>query len=810
MRHLICLTLVFFACLALPQDANPMTRKGKRALIVFKDGFAISGNVKEHADFIVDPSSGRSFTVHGTIFVDDSVRQIYFDPSLVEPKAIREEDVGKQQQLISLHRYRPTQTGMVTLPGWSVQSVSDWDGKWERTLSVKSGRGEFDITQRLTALNPIFAQVDTLRYDWVPYYFTSELGPETVRSLLFRYPDKKPLKESEKRLRIIRFFFQAGWLEPATREITSFERDFPSLAKTVAEYRKKAEKLQATLFGEQILRCAQKGQHHLAQDGMAEFLRSKSGLVDRELAVEIQNLHAKYQKDNEQLKKAQAYLKELIRDTSPSERAFFQKVVDVIARELNLDTLPRLESFLVYGAQFERELKQKSKHGQSAAEILALAATGWLQGNSVAEPDVKTARLLWTARGAILDFLKSPTAEARKQILDSMNRDQPLGVDVAARLIPYLPPAEPHEKITTELQKLSIDIDGPAQGNNYLVQLPPEYHHFRPYPVLMLLHSGQETADGMISRLSGLAAINGYILVAPVLGKGYEYSAQEHALLLDCLRDLRRKFHIDSDRVFLFGWRRGATMAFDVALSHPDPFAGVLIMNGHPGPYCGFYWPNAQYLPFYIVEGAINGSEPKENRDLFAKFLQRHYHSLYFEYKGRASEWYSAELPAMFQWMNCRIRKHPMKQLGVAGIGQTGEEFKTMRSTDNQFYWLSTSAISPRYLHSPAEAKGNRFFMPAMMQARIATGNEAIQKGGRAEKANVWYQINISTRGLQQLSIWLGPKMVDFTKPISVHEKGTVLLHRRIISPSLHTLLEDFYHRGDRQRLYFARIDLKL
>jgi hypothetical protein len=67
----------------------------------------------------------------------------------------------------------------------------------------------------------------------------------------------------------------------------------------------------------------------------------------------------------------------------------------------------------------------------------------------------------------------------------------------------------------------------------------------------------------------------------------------------------------------------------------------------------------------------------------------------------------------------------------------------------------------------------------------------------------------LSTHGLKQVTVWLGQEMlIDFDKPLVVLVDGTQRLKRRV-QPSLGTLLEDFYARGDRQRLFLAKISVE-
>jgi len=65
----------------------------------------------------------------------------------------------------------------------------------------------------------------------------------------------------------------------------------------------------------------------------------------------------------------------------------------------------------------------------------------------------------------------------------------------------------------------------------------------------------------------------------------------------------------------------------------------------------------------------------------------------------------------------------------------------------------------------------------------------------------------VTVRNLKQVSVWLGRDMVDFTKPVNINVNNVPRWINKEIKPHLATLMEDFYPRGDRQRLFFARVD---
>lgn len=791
-------------------------------IIVFKDGFVVRGDVKQPKDLLLIPGGGAlPIPLAGSHFyIEDPVRRILFSPRQVASNGLIKEEPNKG--LMRLKKHGTSIIGDSLLPGWQFESISDWDKRWERKISVyvQDRDSRFDIVQRMTLLTPEHCRVDTMRINWIPYYFTKELGPDTLRKLLEQHytndKDSKNLKEGEKRLEIFRFMYQTGWLEQAGKELDEIMTDHPDVKSQALDYKEKLDKLLASQLVDNLAMAMKASQYAAVDKALRHYQDAKlARQVSPKQVLQVAEIKNKRQAGSEKLKQARASLKSMAGRLDAKGKAFAE-AIETILEEVHVDALPRLETFQVYAQQYEREIAEKKcKTTQTAEEVAALAITGWLQGDSVAEPDVKTAQALLQARKLLVDCQKIGDPTKRQRLIDAFAKEHRLGVDTFVRMIPFLPPPEPPESTSMEPQKLTIG-EGQARGTPYLLQLPPEYHPSRSYPVLFLLHAVGDKAEYMMARFRELGARHGYILVAPTWGKGlrfsYQYSPDEHAVVTDCLRELRRNYQVDSDRVFLFGWRAGGTMAFDVGLSHPDLFAGVVTMNGNPTGFGHRYAANAQYLPFYCIEGDMNGNGPKAHRTLFKDWIRGGYNSLCVEYKGRASEWFTAELPIMFDWMNKKVRANPLQQLGLPGLGSArGEEFCTLRSSDNSFYWLTTNAISERCQAVYTDlGRKNPPVNPATLYARITLPeNLFVKKDGVVNKADIYNHVDVRTRGVEQVTIWFGPKMIDFTKPVQLRVNGSAA-NRRKLEPSLRVLIDSFCERGDRQRLYTAKIDLNL
>src|SRR5262249_9094835 len=161
---------------------------------------------------------------------------------------------------------------------------------------------------------------------------------------------------------------------------------------------------------------------------------------------------------------------------------------------------------------------------------------------------------------------------------------------------------------------------------------------------LIVMHDQRGKPQELLTRWSDQAARHGYLLAAPELGRGlqgYGYTSEEHRAVLDVLADLKRHFQVDSDRVFLSGCGDGADMAYDVGLSHPDLFAGVVPVSGAPHKYAVDYRNNGQYLPFLAVCGDMAGPAQSAALRQFRTWITRSFPMTYVLYKGRGAEWFA-------------------------------------------------------------------------------------------------------------------------------------------------------------------------
>jgi pimeloyl-ACP methyl ester carboxylesterase len=328
---------------------------------------------------------------------------------------------------------------------------------------------------------------------------------------------------------------------------------------------------------------------------------------------------------------------------------------------------------------------------------------------------------------------------------------------------------------------------------NYSVVLPLEYHSQHRYPLLVILRRSQQSTTDAIRMWAGNAnepgytMRRGYIAISPEYTDGkvakYEYSAAGHRQVMAAINDARKKFAVDSDRIYIVGHEMGGDAAIDMALAHPDVFAGAAPFLPQPQGYAIRTWESALLLPWYFV----GGQRDRDSMAHIASFVDRLAGKrvsdfVYCEYKARGEEIYSEEFNRLFDWMQT-YRRRTLAEV------KNDWRMEVMRPTDDHCFWIVSGGL-PAKLSEPIVWDKPKTIPAAMeMRSKITMGNEMY----------VWHPGS-------HVQIWLSPEMIDFDKRFRVESKGRRF--NDFVKPSIATMLEDFQMRGDRERLWWAKVEL--
>jgi hypothetical protein len=162
--------------------------------------------------------------------------------------------------------------------------------------------------------------------------------------------------------------------------------------------------------------------------------------------------------------------------------------------------------------------------------------------------------------------------------------------------------------------------------------------------------------------------------------------------------------------------------------------------------------------------------------------MTRGHNVIYCEFKARGIEPYFEETPRIFEWMALH-RRAPLPREW---------EVEVLRHTDNDFYWLQLEGM-PARLGTPI------VWEPPPLR-RIP---QPMKIEGKATVANAIYLKHPA----EHATVWLSPDLVKFDERLKIHHKGRQA-YNDFVSPQMGDLLEDLRVRGDRERLYWAKIAL--
>lgn len=751
----------------------------------------ISGVADNTYDSPHEGAAGKSKSIR---LIDDDLRRMFI-PHHSVASVISE--MEQKQIKINLSKWHNVAQAGGTLsvvgPSLGITSFDEWG---RRIYRMQTNKGALAVVQGITMLTPRYAKVEGLRGQPRTVVWDMRLATSSIpRDVLAKILDNAVSKDDPQDwLKIVRFYLQTERYGDARRELEKIIRRFPDMKKH-EDLVSRLQQLGAERILKEIKLRRIAGQHQLVDRLLANFPTEE---VPGETLQQVRETLEAYAEDTARLKKVHELIKKFSAELgSVEQRKLLASIITEITTDLSRNNLERMAPFL----------QLADDESMSVEERLSLAISGWLLGAEGAKQDFSLTVSLIPIRKVLLEYLRQPLAHERLTMLQAIESTEGASVPDVAKLLMYMKP--PWEiPVEAEQEHGAFEMMAPGKTEHgdfrYLVQLPPEYDPYRRYPTLLVLNGVYNTPEqelnfwagaqrrdesgNVLTARSGQAMRHGYITIAVEWMKPqqhkYEYSLRECEAVLSSLRDATRRFSIDTDRVFLTGHGVGGNAAWDFAQSHPDMWAGVIPFVAKRDPvmkYIQHYSENAEYVSLYFVAGEKDGLKMSQNAELWDKYLRKRYDTTVVEYQGRGMEPFHDEILHIFDWMalpNHRRKSSP-KQFVC----------KIMRPWDNYFWWI----------------EGQEFPNPVYPQEWPLRRARPTEVSCRVPKPNVLWAKTTSAR----TTIWLSPKLVDFSKPIEIKFNGRKLNKSHgSTAPSLNVLLEDVRTRGDRIRPFWAKVEI--
>jgi poly(3-hydroxybutyrate) depolymerase len=247
------------------------------------------------------------------------------------------------------------------------------------------------------------------------------------------------------------------------------------------------------------------------------------------------------------------------------------------------------------------------------------------------------------------------------------------------------------------------DVDDTEQP--YGLYLPRNFDPKKKYPLVVMLHGAGSNHRLSLRRVFGKSNAGDetdveatryfpswkdvdFVVASPYARGTMGYQSVAERDVYDVVADVKRRFPIDEDRVYLTGLSMGGGGTLWLGLSRPDVWAAIAPVC--PAPPVGTWdlAPNALNIPVHIFHGDADPVvEPAGVRDWVKRFEELGTRVQYTEYPGvKHDSWVNAYADeAVFGWFaQFRRNRFPDRV-----------RFVTTRYKYPSAYWVRVDALTP-------------------------------------------------------------------------------------------------------------------
>ena len=365
-----------------------------------------------------------------------------------------------------------------------------------------------------------------------------------------------------------------------------------------------------------------------------------------------------------------------------------------------------------------------------------------------------------------------------------------------------------------QLQRRSVNGDF-----FYQLVVPASYDPLRQYQVRVQLHGGvmmRETGEapgrgGRGGRNTGPLEGAEQIYVLPVGWRDAPWWSRPQIENIDAILDqVKRTYNVDENRIVLSGVSDGATGLYYVAMRDSTPFASFLPLNGFMMVLANdqlvvdaeMFPTNLLNKPFFIVNGGQDPLYPIRNVQPFVNHLRDS--GVQVEYHPRPEAGHNtAWWPEMKDAFETFVRTHPREPLPARLTWEA-----TVRDVPSRLHWLVIDRLRPPIAGDTAMKPDLNLFSGAgpnhdkeLFAHTLPSGRVDLIRRGNA--------VDMTTRGVSELTLLLSPDVFDFSKPVVVTANGRVVSDTRV-ETSVAALAKWAARDNDRTMLFGAELHVTL
>ena len=321
----------------------------------------------------------------------------------------------------------------------------------------------------------------------------------------------------------------------------------------------------------------------------------------------------------------------------------------------------------------------------------------------------------------------------------------------------------------------------------YVYLIPDDYDPAVSYPVEFMLHGGvsrpQWEPGGAWWRrgYDSLKQADRIMVVPASWNDAFWWHQNQAESIPAILKDLKRFYNVDDNRVTLTGVSDGGTGVYFFAFKQPTHWAAFLPYIGHPGVLRNaqggggyrLYFENLLNRPLYIVNGENDRLYPVSSVRPFINILEETGVTHVFraiENGGHNTNWLPDERP-MIEQFKLDNPRDPLPET-VTWVADRTDRY-------NRNSWIRIDELT-------GDSR------PGMLQVN--------REGNR---------ITVSAEAILAFTLLLNPEEFDFDRPITVVVNGTPQ-YEAIVTQEMNTLLEWARRDLDRFLLFTAELNLEV
>lgn len=254
-------------------------------------------------------------------------------------------------------------------------------------------------------------------------------------------------------------------------------------------------------------------------------------------------------------------------------------------------------------------------------------------------------------------------------------------------------------------QVISFFSDADDTEQPYGLYVPRNFDPSRTYPLVIMLHGAGSNHRLALRRVFGKSNQAGendveatrwfprwadvdFIVATPYARGTAGYQGIPEKDVYDVLADVRQRFRIDTNRIYLTGLSMGGGGSLWLGLTRPDIWAAVAPVCPAPPAGTEVYAPNAWNYPMYFFQGSADPVvRPEGVRDWVTRLRSMGTKVQYTEYPGvQHDSWVNAYADGfIFKWFDT-IRRNPFPEQ----VRFVSEQYKY-----NKAYWVTFDQLTP-------------------------------------------------------------------------------------------------------------------